>query len=468
MEEVKVKQKKKFGIPHVYFILFMIILVSTALTWIIPAGSYGKDAAGNTVYSAESFINYGVTQNLGPWKMFLSIVDGFASAQNVIFMIFCCYAGLFVLQETGAMDAAIAGCVRTVKRKPALAPVIMAIIMTLLSLWGTTGTLSFEEIIAFIPIFCTLSMALGYDPMVGVSISILSVGYGFSVGVWNPFTTGTAQSIAGVGMFSGTGYRLVMLVVMTAVLITYTLVYAARVKKDPVKSVTYGTDFSSMRFDETKIDCKFDRKKILSMLCLLVIVVIMGYGLGFLGWYIEEITALFVILPILLGIVNLWHPNKVCTTWVTGLGKAALPAMAVGLARGILFIMGYGGIVHPIINWASSLLNTLGAFGGSIGLLFLQTIINLFIPSGSGQAVVTMPIMSPIASIIGVSQQVCVSAFTFGDGFSNMLWPTAAGLVATMFAGIPVGKYYKWFLPLYGITFVFMCLFLCVGVAIGW
>lgn len=481
-QEKKAPRKKLLkSLPHALVIIMAIIIVVTALTWIIPGGVYlmqdangvwqgteGFDeSTGQKVYNQAAFFNMGKTLKIDPWAMFTYIVDGFGSAQNIIFLILCAYATLYLLQKTGALDAAIASCARLVGKRPKAAPIIIAVVMFIFAFWATTGTMSYEEIVAFLPVFVALSLALGYDPMVGAAMSVCAVGFGFSVGVWNPFTTGTAQSIAGIEMFSGSGYRLIVLIVSTIVLIVYTLIYAARIKKNPAKSITADMDFSESRMDETRLNTKFDTKKILSLVALAAMIGVMAWGLATQGWYVEEITALFIILAIVLGIVNLWSPSKVAKIWVEGLSKAVLPAIACGFARSMLFIMAYGCIQDPIIYWAANALSTLGLYGASVGMLIFQTLLNFLIPSGSSQALVTMPLMAPIAEVIGMSKQVAVLAFQFGDGFSNLLWPTAGALIVSIMAGVPISRYYKWFLPLFAITLVIMIAFLWIAIAIG-
>lgn len=475
------KKRKKKTLPHALVIIFAIILVVTALTWIIPGGIYLKmdangvwqgtegfdEATAQTVYNQAAYYELGSTQKIGIWAMFGYIVDGFESAQNIIFLILCAFATLHLLQKTGALDAAIASCARLVGKRPAAAPLIIAVVMFVFAFWATTGTMSYEEIGAFLPVFVALSLALGYDPMVGASMSVCAVGYGFAVGVWNPFTTGTAQSISGLEMFSGTGFRLIALIVFTGLLVAYTLIYGARVKRNPAKSITADIDFSDQHMDEERLNTRFDIKKVLSLVALAAMIGVMAWGLATKGWYVEEITALFIALAVVLGIVNWWSPSKVAKIWIEGLSKAVLPAIACGFARSMLFIMGYGCIQDPIIHWAANALSTLGIYGASVGMLFFQTLLNFLVPSGSSQAFVSMPLMAPIAEVIGMSKQVAVLAFQFGDGFSNLLWPTNAALIVSVLAGVPIGRYYKWFIPIFAITLVVSIAFLWVAIAIG-
>lgn len=466
MEGKKVKKRNR-SIPHALVIMLIIIVVATILTWIIPGGTYATDANGNMQFGTQYFQSYGVTLKLGIWDMFKHIVNGFYSAKDIIFLVLVAYATLNLLTETGAIDAGIAACARLVKKSPKAAPIIIAAIMLIFAFWATTGTMSYEEILGFIPVFVALALTLGYDPIVGSAMSVIAVGFGFASGVWNAFTTGTAQSIVGIEIFSGSGFRIIVLLVTTATLIAYTLIYAARIKKDPKKSVTYGMDFSDLKLNDERLNTKFTLKRILSLVCLLAMIIAMAIGLAFYNWYIDEIIILFLMLAIALGVVNWWSPNKIAETWTKGICKAAGIAIIIGFARGIIYILSYGCVIYPIVNWCGIILGNFSTWAGSVGIMIFQGLINFFLPSGSAQATVTMPIMSPLSKIIGLGQQACVLAFQFGDGFTNLIWPTNAALIGSILAGVPLNKYYKWFIPLFLIVMVECAIFLGIAIAIG-
>ena len=199
--------------------------------------------------------------------------------------------------------------------------------MIILSVWGSTGTLSYEEIIAFTPIFVALSIALGYDALVGVAISVIPVGVGFASATVNPFTIGVAQTIAELPLFSGLGYRCVILAVMTAYTILYVLWYARRIKKDPSKSLVSNVDYSDFTFDEERLSTPFTLERKLSMLVLCIGVAAMGYGLIFLKWYINQVAAIFIIVSIVVGIINHWSANKIADTLCEGLSRGVLAAI---------------------------------------------------------------------------------------------------------------------------------------------
>lgn len=465
----KTKNKKK-EFPHMFVLLFVVIIVATILTFIVPAGSYERiinEATGREVIDPSSFTYIDKTP-VDPFKMFLSMVEGLIQAAGISMLIFIAYATLFVVEKTGTMDASIAQMVRKTQKSPKTAPLTISIIMILLSVWASTGTLSYEEIIAFIPIFITLSIALGYDSLVGLGISYLPVGVGFASATVNPFSVGVAQEIAELPLFSGLTLRIIVLVIMTSISIAYVLWYGNRVKKDPSKSIVKDLDFSEFSMNDERMSTTFTPKRKASLVVLFIGIGVMVYGLLTLGWYINEVSAVFLGIAVFTAIVNKWNPNKFANEFVNGLSKAVLPALTVGLARGILVVISKGNILDTIIHSASNFLNQLSLYASGIGMLILQTVLNFFIPSGSGQAATTMPIMTPIADLIGMNRQIAVLIFQFGDGYSNLLWPTSFVLIACTIGKIPLSKYYKWFFPLFVIFIVLQIAFIFIAINIGY
>lgn len=464
----KLKQKREM--PHIFVILLVIIVLATICTWLVPAGAYDRvldEATGKEIIDPASF-HYIEKTPVGIFEMFVSLEEGLIEAANITFLIFCAFSSLYLLERTGAIDAAIALMVRRTKTHPKYANVIIVLCMIILGIWGSTGTMSYEEILAFIPIFVAVAIALGYDAMVGVAISVIPVGVGFASATVNPFTIGVAQTIAELPMFSGIGYRIVILAVMMTITILYVLWYARRIKKDPTKSLTYGIDMSDMTVDEERMNTEMTTPRKLSLLALLVGVGFMAWGLITQGWYINQCAAIFIILAIVVGIINRWNGNKIASTLVEGMGRGVLGAVIVGVARAVLVVMTKGGIIDTLVHACVSLIENLSLYASGVGMLIFQTLLNFLIPSGSGQAAVSMPIMTPIADIIGMNRQIAVLIFQFGDGFSNMLWPTSFMVIACAMAKIPLSKYYKWLLPFMGILFVVQCLFVFGAIAMDY
>ncbi|MCI5698063.1 MAG: AbgT family transporter [Clostridiales bacterium] len=465
--EVKVRKKKSREVPHILIILGIIIVIATIMTWIVPAGSYDRyldEASGKELIDPKSFHRVAQTP-VNPFDMFVNVEKGLIEAANITFLIFAAFASLYLLQRTGAVDAAIAAMVRKTQKNPKMAKVFIVVVMVVLSVWGSTGTMSYEEIIAFIPIFVSVSIALGYDPMVGVGMSVVPVGVGFASATVNPFTIGVAQTIAEIPIFSGLGFRIVILAVMTAITITYVLVYAEKVKKHPEKSFMYGIDMSHLEVNGQQLNTEMTTARKLTLIVLLLTVCVMGWGLLTQGWYINEVAGLFMILAVVVGIINKWTPNKIAKTYVEGLANGVMAALIVGFARAILTICIAGNIIDTIVHACVSMIEGLSLYLSGIAMLVFQTVLNFLIPSGSGQAAVSMPIMTPIADIIGMNRQIAVLIFQFGDGLSNLIIPTGFMVIACVMAKIPLGKYYKWIMPLFSICFLAQIGFVFLAIA---
>ncbi len=469
-ERSTLNEKKKRELPHIFVILLCMIIIATICTWIFPAGTYQRvlnEATGREIIDPNSF-EYVEKTPVTPFEMFVCIEEGLIQAANISFLIFCAFSSLFLIQESGAIDAFIAALIRKTKKHPGSANIIIIMIMIIFAVWGSTGTFSYEEIIAFIPIFVTVSYALGYDAMTGIAISVVPVGVGFASATINPFTIGVAQGIAELPLFSGIGYRILILAVMTSILILYVMWYAHKVKKDPAKSLTYGMDMSAFITDEEKLNTEMTKKRMWTLTALLISIGFMAWGLLTQGWYINQCAAIFMILAIAVGIINCWKANRICEALLKGLSNAVLPALVVGLSRAVLVVLTKGNLIDSLIHGCVSMIQGLSLYASGVAMLIFQTVLNFLIPSGSGQAAVSMPIMTPIADIIGMNRQIAVLIFQFGDGFSNLLWPTSFMVVACAIARIPLGKYYKWLLPLFGICFVVQCLFIFGAIAMNY
>lgn len=461
---------KKHEFPHVFVILLAIIFIVTIMTYIVPAGKYERvlnEASNRMVIDPDSF-QYIDKTPVNLFNMFVSLVEGLIEASNITFLIFSAFSCLYLIEKTGALDASIALMVQKTKSNPKYTTVLLVIIMAVLSVWSSTGTMSYEEIVAFIPIFLSLSLALGYDALVAIGISLLPVSVGFSSATVNPFSIGVAQTIAELPLFSGIGYRILILAVMTVFTISYVLLYARRIKKDPSKSLVCDIDYSAMSIDEDRMRTEFTTQRKISVAILFVGIAVMAYGLIKLKWYINQISAIFIIVSILVGITNRWNANEITDVLAEGLSKGVVSALVVGIARGILVVLTKGNIIDTIIYNAANALQGMSLYASSIGMLFLQNFLNFLIPSSSGLAATTMPIMTPISDLIGINRQIAVLIFQFGDGYSNILWPTGFVLIACSMAKVPLNKYYKWFIPYFVICFLLQIAFVFVAVAVNY
>lgn len=456
--------KKKFTFPSSRLLLFILIVVVTIATYIVPAGQYQYivNEAGTTVVDAESF-TYVDQSPVSPFRMFVAIKQGFVDGAQVIFLILFGYFWIYSIMRTGALNALIG---KLLHKKEASARLFIPISVLLWALAGSTyGEL--DTVWGLIPIFIAVSIALGYDAIVGVAMCYGAVSVGFAAATTNPFTVGLAQSMAELTLFSGMGYRILVFIVFVGVWLAAVMLYGSRVKKDPTKSVVYGMDFSAFKIETDDEDVFTGKQKVIVAGMALAIIVIVFGSLNF-GWYLNEMSAVFCIGGILTSLVDRRGAEDICNDFVTAFSEMMGAAVVTGLSRTILVIMKSGLIIDTVVFACAQLMNGLPTWATGEAMLIFQNFLNFFIPSGSGQATAIMPIIVPLADLTGLSRQIAVLAYQFGDGFSNMLWPTGSCVVAMGIAQIPLGKWYKFLLPIFGILFVLQSFFVILAVFIGY
>lgn len=439
------EKKKKLSLPHIYVLLFSIIVVCTILTWVLPAGEFDRvvNEANRSVAVAGTF--HTVEQSpVGLFEMFQAVYNGMCDAGSVTFFVFISYASINIIIRSGAFNGLVAGLLKIFKGKARVA--IIPIFMFIVGIASSTIGL-FEEWFPFVPVFAGLATAMGFDPVVGVAIVALGAGMGYSGATINPFTVGIAQGIAEVAPMSGIGYRFFCHMVMLAVASIFVIRYALKIQADPTKSLVYGeTQHNSM--NETDVqNAPFGIREKLVLLVLLAGIVTVVYGCKVYGWYFAELSAVFMVMGILSAIIMGWGPNKIGELYSAGFTDIAMACMMIGLARGILMVLQAGNIIDTVVYYFSLPLASFPSWFCGVAMLVMQTLLNFLIPSGSGQAATSMPIMAPLADLLGISRDTAVLAFQFGDGLSNIVWPTAFPAVLAGLAGIKVEKWWKFVIP---------------------
>lgn len=460
------KKKKKFKLPHIYVLLFCIIIFCAILTWVLPAGQFERvtNSEGIEVAVAGTY-HYVENTPVGIFQTIQSVYKGMVDAAPVVFFVFVSFASIGLIIETGAFNGLVAFLIRTFKGNSKV--LIIPIFITILGAGSSTIGV-FEEIMPFIPIFVGITVALGYDALVGLAIVALGAGLGYAGAFMNPFTVGTAQTIAGVPLLSGSGFRIFSHAVTIAVASIYIVRYALMIQKDNTKSLVYGDELEVIDNDSNPEDYIFGIREKLVLLVLLGGIIAVVYGCSNYGWYFEEINAVFLCMGILSSFIMGWKPNEIGEKIAKKFEEAAFACMMIGIARGILIVLTEGNIIDTIVYGLSLPLSHLPKLFMGPAMLVFQTLLNFFIPSGSGQAVTSMPIMAPLADLLGVSRQVSVLAFQFGDGLSNILWPTAFAPMVSGLAGVKLEKWWKFFVPLFLMLFVTQCLLIMLAIGIGY
>lgn len=463
---METNKQRKFKMPHAYVIIFIMTMFTAVLANIVPAGVFDRieDEAGNSVVVAGS---YHAVEKVGCsiFDMFKSLQLGFVDGAQIIFFIIFAYAFVYILIKNGTFDAVVGFILRKIKDRIEL---IIPVCMISFGLLGSTMGL-FEETYGLIPVFISIAVVLGYDAIVGGSIIYLGVAVGFAAATINPFTVGVAQEVAGVTMFSGLGFRIVCFVVFMTISIWYVWRYARNIKKDPTKSVLYGEKLDLLKSASKEELMKKDFTLIHKISCLFFVFTIAMLLIGTIqfGWYIDEIATLFIIMTIVTGFVSRFTASQIAEFFIEASKEMMYGALLVGISRSIPIIMEQAMIIDTIVYWLANMLANFQGMLSAMGMLLVQNIINFFIPSGAGQALVTMPVLAPVGEMVGVTRQVSVLAFQFGDGFSNIFWPTSVFMMCGIMR-LPIDKWYKFVTPLFGWLFVASMVLLGIAVVIGY
>ena len=457
----------KLKVPHTFALLFFLIVITAIATHFVPAGVYDRITdpnTGRTLVNPTTF-HYVAASPVGVFQTFIDVYKGLVDAADIIFFIMISYACFFLIIQAGALNAAIGALLRHTKGKEVfIVPIFIYVFATCSAFFGM-----FEEALGFIPIFVGLCIAMGYDAIVGMSVVGMGCGLGFASAFMNPFTIGVAQKIAELPLFSGLMFRVITWFIFVSMGVWWTMRYAHKIKLDPSKSIVADIDFGALALDHNKlIDTKMTKQNLWTLIALAV-------GMGFLiwgvlekGWYFDELCGLLLITGIVCGIINGYSASRIAETYVDAWKDIIFGATICGMSRGVLVVMKQANIIDTVIHAMATPLQGLPKTVGAEGMLFVQTLCNFLIPSGSGQAATTMPIMAPLSDLLGIPRQVAVQCFQYGDGFSNLLWPTALCPVLCGMAKIPLERWYKHFVPFFFILFAVQMVFVAIAIAIGY
>ncbi|MBL7128029.1 MAG: putative basic amino acid antiporter YfcC [Ignavibacteria bacterium] len=473
---------KSIKIPHVFTLLTVVVFICSILTYIIKSGDYQREtkqigALTRTVvipgtykeipknYSLEGVvIGREVEGEASPVSLvdFLSAIPrGMEEAADIIFFIFIIGGVFGILQKTGTIMAFVQ---KLLDSFGDTANLLVIILMTSVAVGASTLGMG-EEFIPLIPIFLIVSKKLGYDRVFGLGIVWLAAESGFAAATTNPFTVNIAQGIAEVPLNSGIGFRVIFFSIAMAITIFYLLRYGAKVKKDHSKSLMPDDDFSLSDFSFEKV--VFRKEHIFILIAGAGLFAFIIYAVQVFGWWINEMAGGFLLIGFSAVIISRMSLNNAAKAFIKGLEDMVVAALVVGFARGVQVVLQDGQILDTIIHFAAFHLQQYHNFVAAGGMLAFQTFLNFFIPSGSGQAAVTMPLMAPLSDLIGITRQTAVFAFTCGDGFSNMIIPTSGTLMAVLaIAKVPYTKWLRFALPLFAMLFLLSVIFLIIAVVI--
>ena len=457
----------KFKVPNTLILLFAMIVLAQVLTYIVPPGSFEEvNDHGHSTIVPGTYEKINDAESLSAWHLFTVIPRGFAESQGIIFFVFIIGGALAVIKKTGAIDAFLGKALHIFGNKQQGLIVTGMLVFAL----GSSTLGMAEEYLPFIAILISLCLVMKLDIISAVAIMVVGYGIGYGVAAVNPFTLVIAQEVAGLKPTSGIGYRLILFIPFFLVGWHHVSSYSKKIIASPEKSLLYGLDtIHEKRKDEYPALSK-THGLVLSLLLLSIVLIVYGISsLSGWGWYLTEMGAVFLGLSLLITIFGRIGADSAAKAFTNGAAELTGTALLIGFAKSIALVMEDGQILHTVVYGLSLPLETVGPELGSVGMFMVQSMLNFFIPSGSGQAYVSMPVMAPLADLAGVGRQVAVLAYQFGDGFTNMLVPTNAVLMGILgIAGIPYNKWFKFIIPLMIKLWILGSIALVIAVLIGY
>jgi len=489
-------------IPHVFVLLSLVILVCAVATWVVPSGEYARetrevDGRGRTLvvpgtfepvpkhYSLQGALlgdeHPGRATPVGLIGYLSAIPRGMEAAADIIFFIFVIGGVFGILQRTGVINASVGKLVDYLQHR---GPLLTVAVMTVFAVGGSTLGMG-EEFIPLVPVFVLVARRLGYDAVYGVAMVNVAGQVGFAASTTNPFTVSVAQGIAELPLQSGLGLRVVFLACALAVAVTYVLRYGARVRADRSRSVVFdvpdawrepaaeGPDANrggaSGGAAHLADGSHYGAHHTAILVVCTAIFAFIIFAVQRYHWWMAEMGAGFLLMGVAAAVLGRLSVDEAARAFVKGCEEMVVAALVVGFARGIAVVLQDGLIIDTVVHAAAALLAQVPRYVAAVGMLGFESMLNLFIPSGSGQAAVSMPLMAPLSDIIGLHRQVAVFAFTCGDGFSNTVIPTSGVLMAMLGLGrVPYGRWLRFMLPLFGLLLLLSVVFLVIAVMTGY
>ena len=475
---------KQFKVPHVYAIIFALMVIFAVLTWIVPSGSYQRQevngrevtVAGTYEQSEKTYIDEETGDEVDLRQVVFDVLQaptrGIQEAIEVVAFILIVGGSFQVITKTGAITSGMGRVVRRFKNKDIL---IIPIAMVLFALGGTSFGMA-EETLPFFAIFMPIMMAMGFDSMTAFMVVFVGARTGYIASAINPFNVLIAQGILGIQGNPQLWLRMIAWVVLTAVAITWVVLYARRVKKNPESSITFEDDIAKkveFAADESALDAEFTgrQKGVLAVfiagMCLII------WGLVTQGWYMNEISAVFLAMGLLAGVIAGFSQDVIAQEFVAGIADFAFSAIVVGLARGILVIASDGMIIDTILNALATGLGGIPAVLFTTLLYAVENLLAILVPSSSGLAALTAPIFGPLTELMGLNPEAAVWALSMGSATMSLICPTSAILVAGLgVCKIKLGQWWKtvwkFFLVVSLINIVFVAISGLIALLVSW
>ena len=451
--------------PTAYTILFLLIILVALCTWLVPAGAYqyvNETPVAGTYHAVAQ-----TPQGAG--AVLKAAFSGFYDAVDVCVFILMVGGFLGVVMKTGAVDAGVG---RIIQRLGGKEKWLIPILMIAFGLGGTTYGM-WEETMAFYPLLIPVFTAAGYDPLVGISVVLLGSGAGVLASTVNPFATGIASGFAGVSLGDGLVVRIIMLVVFDAAAIWYVMAYAARVRNHPERSLTAGLAPAGTAKKGGDIPALDGRRKLVLALFALVFLVMIyavipfdeiGLPIPTLSWWFPELSGLFFVGGAVIGLAYGLGEEKTAETFVAGASELVGVALIIGISRGITVLMDGGQITDTVLYWGERALEGTGSVAFLVLVYLIYLPLSVLIPSSSGLATLSIPIVAPLGQFAGVGGELIVTAFQSASGLVNIVTPTAAVVMGGLALGnVPYDRWLRFVWKLILIFFLLTLGFLAVS-----
>lgn len=469
-------------------ILFAIMLLAGVLTRVLPMGEYeratdGETGAVSVVSGSYRVLDETERARLPIWRWFTAPVEvlfdeNAATAIAIIVFILLVGGAFAVLDKAGVLQAVVAAAIRKVGSEGKRRYYLIAALSFICMLLGSTMGL-LEETIPLVPIIVSLSLSLGYDTLLGLGMSIMAVGFGFAAGTFNPFTVGVAQNLAGVPLFSGLWLRLIVFVIIYALLVFFLIRYAKRIEKDPTRSLMYASDEAKRKSGDFTADASLQapasviraaRAFGITLIAVFAYVVVSLFVPALSGYSMVVMALLMPIGALIAGRISGYEkPSKMLKDFLGGLVAIAPSVLLILLAMSVKHIVVSGGVLDTILYAANSALNGVSPFGAILLVYLIVLVLQFFISSASSKVFLIMPLICPLADMIGLTRQQVVLAFCFGDGFTNVLFPTCALLlIALGLVDVPYGKWLKFAWKIQLVILFITAALLLFAVSIGY
>lgn len=454
---------------HPMLLLLIVLLLCAVMSYIIPAGNYARvmdPDIGKELIDPDNF-TYIERTPASLLELLESMTLGLQNAAFVIFFLLIIGGMFAILNGTGALNVGLASILRLIRGKELLMIPIFMIFFGC----GSAFCGNFEEFLVFVPLILACCITAGYDSLTAVGIIFMAATAGYGGGLTNAFTIGTAQEIAGLPVFSGMELRVPLFICLELASIIYVCLYARMIKKTPRLSGAFDYDRTFNLDKKLNLDNipKFTKRQAFVILVFLLGMAYAVWGIIKKGYYVDELSGIFLAVGILAGVIGGLKPQKICECFEKGCHDMLLPGIMIGLANSAIILLQNANVMDTILHGLAGVLDHFPSTLLACGMFVMHDIFNVVVPSGSAQASITMPLMIPLADAAGLSRQTAVLAYQLGDAFTNVLAPTGGEILAALaICKVPFSKWVKFLLPLFAIWWGIALVFLVYATQAGY